>query len=877
MDHHRQENALILTAQVIHQDMDDPKDTNGTDRTQQATEAPPAADQQPAASNEAAGLPKPPDQSEQSKSGAVVKSNPSASIPELLPLLSIRDSVAFPGTIMPLNIGREKSKRLVEQAVTGNKLIGVVAQRNKETEDPGLEDMYRIGTACAILKMLTLPDGTLNIIVHGLTRFGIEELASAEPYLVARVHTREDATQITPELEALIHTARQSAYRVFELSPNVPDEARIVLDNIDTPGGVADFLAANLSVGLVNRQELLETFDVGDRLRKITKALAEQVQLLELANKIQTQVRDQIDRSQREYYLQEQLKAIQKELGETDGRTAEIERLTAAIEKAKMPEPASREAERELNRLTRIPQASPEYSVALDYVTWLCELPWSVSTQDNLDLRRAEKILDKDHYGLDKVKKRILEFLAVRKLKPEGRGPILCFLGPPGVGKTSLGQSIARALGRKFVRMSLGGLHDEAQLRGHRRTYIGAMPGRIIQEIRKCGANNPVFMLDEVDKIGQDFRGDPASALLEILDPQQNHNFTDNYLDAAFDLSKVMFIATANYNDPIPAPLRDRMETIVLSGYTTEEKIHIARRYLVPRQLDENGLTAQDVAFSAECLETLATRYTREAGVRNLEREIGAICRAVAARIARGRRQSLTITSDKIPSFLGPPRFEHEAAQRTSVPGVATGLAFTPVGGEILFIEATTMPGQARLTLTGQIGEVMKESAQAAYSIVRSRASQWHIDPKAIAKLDLHVHVPAGAVPKDGPSAGVAMLSAMVSQFTGRPCRHDVAMTGEITLTGRVLAIGGIKEKILAAHRAGIRRVVLPRDNRKDIAEIPADVRKKLKFIYADSVEHVLRTVLVPVNKTPPKEPGHNRHPKTARKTNRNRRPKSKR
>lgn len=776
------------------------------------------------------------------------RENHGTRIPELLPLLPIRDSVAFPGTIMPLNIGREKSKRLVEQALAGDKLIGVVAQRNKETEDPGLADIYRIGTVCAILKMLTLPDGTLNIIVHGLTRFGIEEIVSTDPFLYARIHPRDDDPKGDPEMDALIHTARQSAYRVFELSPNVPEEARIVLDNIDTPGGVADFLAANLTIGMVNRQELLETFNVADRLRKISQALAEQVQLLELANKIQSQVRDQIDRSQREYYLQEQLKAIQKELGETDGRTVEIERLKAAIDKARMPEAARKEAERELNRLVRIPQASPEYSVAMDYVTWLCELPWAIATEDRLDLKQAERILDEDHYGLQKVKQRILEFLAVRKLKPEGRGPILCFLGPPGVGKTSLGQSIARALGRKFVRISLGGLHDEAQLRGHRRTYIGAMPGRIIQELRKCGSNNPVFMLDEVDKVGQDFRGDPASALLEILDPQQNSTFTDNYIDAPFDLSKVMFIATANYNDPIPPPLRDRMETLALSGYTTEEKIHIARRYLVPRQLDENGLTRKNLSFSRSAIEVLATRYTREAGVRNLEREIGAICRAVASRIARGRRTPITVKDDALADFLGPPKFEHEAAWRTSVPGVATGLAFTPVGGEILFIEATTMPGQARLTLTGQIGDVMKESAQAAYSIVRSRAGHWHIAPSSIAKLDLHVHVPAGAVPKDGPSAGVAMICAMVSRFTDRPCRHDIAMTGEITLTGRVLPIGGVKEKVIAAHRAGIRRVVLPAENRKDLVEIPAEVRRQLKFTFVESADQAIRTVLAPAS-----------------------------
>jgi len=777
------------------------------------------------------------------------KQSAARKIPDTLPLLPIRDSVAFPGTIMPLNVGRDKSKRLIEKVASGDKLIGVIAQRDRDVEEPGLDDIYRVGTVCAILKLLSLPDGTLNIIVHGLSRFGIESIVQTDPYLVAVIHAREDTEEGSPELDALVHTARQSAYRVFELTPSVPEEARIVLDNIDTAGGVADFLAANLSIGLVKRQELLETFSVPDRLRKINTALAEQIQLLELANKIQSQVRSQIDESQREYYLQEQLKAIQKELGQSDARTAELDALRKRIAKAKMPEAAQREAERELTRLQRIPQASPEYSVAVDYLNWLCDLPWAVQTPDQLDIGRAERILNEDHYGLEKVKQRILEFLAVRKLKPEGRGPILCFVGPPGVGKTSLGQSIARALGRKFVRISLGGLHDEAQLRGHRRTYIGAMPGRILQEIRKAGSNNPVFMLDEVDKVGQDFRGDPASALLEILDPQQNHSFTDNYIDVPFDLSSVMFIATANYNDPIPPPLRDRMETIGLSGYTTQEKIHIARRYLVPRQLDENGLTRDDVNLPPATLETLASRYTREAGVRNLERQIAALCRAVAARIARGRRRPHKITPDQLKKYLGPTHYEQETARRTSVPGVATGLAFTPVGGEILFVEATAMPGSAKLTLTGQIGEVMRESAQAAVSIVRSRAEAFKIDGEELTRTDLHVHVPAGAIPKDGPSAGVAILTALVSRLTGRLCRHNVAMTGEITLAGRILPVGGIKEKVLAAHRAGIARVILPADNRKDLADIPSEVRRKLKFTFVAQIEKALKAALEPANR----------------------------
>ncbi len=797
----------------------------------------PSTDTPAAASSEAS--PAPADQP-----GTPVPNTAESRIPDQLPILPIRDSVAFPGTIMPLSIGRERSRRVIEHAVRGNKLIGIVAQRNRDTEDPGADELYRVGTVCMVLKLITAQDGGINIIVHGLTRFGIESIVSSDPFLLARIVTREDPTNTTPVIDALVHTARQSAIRVFELSPNVPDEARVVLENIDTPGGTADFLAANLSIGAVNKQEMLETFDVAERLRKINAALAAQVDMLELSNKIQTQVRDQISKTQREYYLQEQLKAIQKELGETDARSAELERLRERIEDAEMSEAARAEAERELGRLARIPQASPEYSVAVDYITWLCDVPWSLGTQDQLSLIRAKRILDEDHYGLEKIKTRILEYLAVLKLKGDGRGPILCFIGPPGVGKTSLGQSIARALGRKFVRLSLGGIHDEAQLRGHRRTYIGAMPGRIIQELRRAESNNPVFMLDEVDKIGRDFRGDPASALLEILDPAQNNSFNDNYLDVPFDLSRVMFIATANYIEGIPEPLRDRMEMIQLSGYTTREKVEIARRYLLRRQIRETGLKESDLAITNDAFETIATDYTREAGVRELERQIGKICRAVAARVARGQDGKISIDGKSLKTYLGPPRFGHEVAQRTSVPGVATGLAYTPTGGEILFIEATAMPGKGQLTLTGQIGPVMRESAQAAFSLARSKAREFHLDAREMARADLHVHVPAGAVPKDGPSAGVAMLTAIVSLFSKRPCRHDLAMTGEITLTGRVLPIGGVKEKVLAAHRAGISAVILPEENRKDLGDVPGEIRRQMKFVFASRVEKVLKTAL---------------------------------
>lgn len=765
-------------------------------------------------------------------------------IPAEVPVLPIREIVAFPGTIIPLAVEREKSKRAIEHAINGDKLIGIVTQRSPDTGDPGLDDLYRVGTVGIILRLIRMPEGTMSIIIHGLTRMGIAEIVSSEPFLKAQIETREDTTEHTPEIDALLNNVRQAARRVIELSPNIPDEAQTVLNNIETAGGVADFMSANLPAKTIERQELLETFDVTTRLRKVNTLLAQQVEVLELANEIQSQVHQQMDRQQREYFLQQQLKAIQKELGETDARQAEVEQLRERLQNTKLSDEARKEAERELTRMTRIPQASPEYSVALDYVTWLIELPWAQTTEDQLDLERARQILDEDHYDLDKIKKRIIEFLAVRKLNPAGKGPILCFLGPPGVGKTSLGKSIARALGRKFIRLSLGGIHDEAQLRGHRRTYIGAMPGRIIQEIRRAGSQNPLFMLDEVDKIGQDFRGDPASALLEVLDPAQNNAFVDNYLDVPFDLSNVMFIGTANYLDPIPPPLRDRMELITLPGYTTQEKLFIARRYLVPRQLAENGLTEHDLVLTDEAITRIAAAYTREAGVRDLERQIGAVIRGVAAKVAGGQREVITVGPDELKEYLGPERFISETALRTSVPGVATGLAFTPTGGEILFIEAARMAGNGRLTLTGQLGDVMKESAQAAFSIVRSRAADFGIDDDLLKNSDLHIHVPAGAIPKDGPSAGVAMTTAIVSLFTGRPCRADVAMTGEISLTGRILPIGGVKEKVLAAHRAGIKQVIMPAENRKDREDIPPEVLDQMSISYVDRIESALEIAL---------------------------------
>ncbi len=773
-----------------------------------------------------------------------------AKIAEQLPILTIRDAVAFPGAIMPLEVGREKSRKAIDAAMAGDRIIGLVAQRHIETEDPSLADLYRIGSAAMILRLSPMPSGNLSLIVHGMVRFGLETLAQTEPYLVGKINTRYDEVRPSTELDALVHTVRDMAVRFVELSPNVPDEAISVLNSIDRPGALADFLGQNLAIGLIYKQELLETFDVLQRLRKISAAMTSQLEVLELAQKIQKQVKSEIDQSQKEYYLKEQLKAIRKELGEVDERTAEFGEIREKIEAAKMPEQVAKEADRELERLQRIPQASPEYSVTRDYIEWLCDMPWAASTKDKLDINRAAKILDEDHYGLSKVKKRILEYLAVRKLNPEGRGPILCFTGPPGVGKTSLGQSIARALGRKFVRISLGGIRDEAEIRGHRRTYIGALPGRIMQEIRKVGSHNPVFMLDEVDKVGADFRGDPSSALLEVLDPAQNNTFTDHYLDVPFDLSRVMFIATANYMDPIPPALRDRMEVIEFPGYTLREKVMIAKRYLVPRQQEENGLSKKQLHFTEKVLADIAQDYTREAGVRNLEREIGTICRGVAVKVSRGRSRKTTITPAKLKDYLGPQKFEAEMAQRTSTAGVVTGLAFTPVGGEVIFVESTGMPGRGNLVLTGQIGDVMKESAQAAYSILRSRARDWDIDPDDLRQSDLHIHVPAGAIPKDGPSAGVAMLTSLVSLCIDRPVRHDVAMTGEITLRGLVLPVGGIKEKVLAAHRAGIKTVILPERSRPQLEDVPQDVRDQLDFVFVKNIEQTLRAAF-PEDKRP--------------------------
>ncbi|MFQ5806125.1 MAG: endopeptidase La [Phycisphaerae bacterium] len=761
-------------------------------------------------------------------------------IPRELPVLPVRNVVVFPGTVVPLSIGREKSKRLIDAVLAGSKLLAIFAQRREEVDDPGIDDIYRVGTVAQVLKLLRMPDGTNSLLVHGVLRAGLEQFVATEPYWRALIHPHRDEVKPALEIEALMYNARQAAEQVIGLSPSVPEEALQILQSIKESGPLADFLAANLSLGLVQKQELLETFDVADRLRKVNATLQNQLEVLQLAQKIQTDVRKEIDKTQRQYYLQEQLKAIKKELGQEDTLAAEVQELRQRIEEAKMPETVLKEANRELERLARISQVSPEHGLIRDYLDWLIELPWTVETEDKLDLQRAEEILEADHYGLEKIKRRILEHLAVHKLNPEGKSPILCFAGPPGVGKTSLGQSIARATGRKFIRIALGGMRDEADIRGHRRTYIGAIPGRLIQEIRKAGTRNPLFMLDELDKLGADFRGDPAAALLEVLDPEQNHNFTDHYLGVPFDLSKVFFIGTVNYMDPVEPALRDRMEVIDLPGYTTEEKTEIAKRYLVGRQIERNGLRDVGLKFEEDALRQVIESYTREAGVRNLERSIGTVCRGLAAKVARGQKISKTVAANDLTEYLGPPKFDRETALRSSIPGVATGLAYTPVGGEIIFVEATVMPGRGSFIITGQIGGVMQESAQAALSLIRSRGQEWGISTQRLSESDIHVHVPAGAIPKDGPSAGVAMLTALFTLLTEMVADPTVGMTGEITLRGLVLPVGGIKEKLLAAHRAGLKKVVLPARNERDLEEVPNEARAALQLVFVEQVEDAL-------------------------------------
>ena len=770
-------------------------------------------------------------------------------MPDVVGILPLRGTVLFPQAVVPLGAGRVSSLRLIEEAVQGGRLVGAVTQKDPKDDAPGADGLHSVGTLTVIHKALKQPDGSLRLIAQGVGRFRLVEIVQTEPYLKARIEPIEEQSPAQDlELEALVRSVTSLFAKVVSLSPTLPDELVAVLDNVEGPGAVADLIAASFPVlPLALKQELLETVNVRERLSKLAAALGKEAEVLELGSKIQSEIQSEMSKTQRDYYLREQMKAIQKELGEGDERTQEVDALRAKIEAAGMPAEAKSEALRELDRLAKMPPAAAEYTVARTYIDWLVAMPWQQETTDAVEIGPARAILDEDHEGLEKVKDRILEYLAVKKIRPGGKDPILCFVGPPGVGKTSLGKSIARALGRKFHRISLGGMRDEAEIRGHRRTYIGALPGQIVQGLRRAGTKNPVLMLDEVDKLGMDFRGDPASALLEVLDPEQNATFRDHYLDVPFDLSRVLFITTANVIDTVPAPLRDRMELINLAGYTEEEKVAIAQHHLVPKQACEHGLASgTDIVFEPESLRLLARGYTREAGVRSLEREIASVCRKVARRRAEGNTEPVRVAPDVVVSYLGVPRFElEEVEQRTRVPGVATGLAWTPAGGDVLFVEATRMRGAHTLTLTGQLGDVMKESVQAALSWVRSHAGELGIDAEFWEHSDVHVHVPAGAIPKDGPSAGVTMATALVSLLTGRPVRPDLAMTGEISLSGRVLPVGGIKEKVLAAHRAGIRTIVLPRRNEKNLLEdVPAAVRQSLSVHLADTIGDVLAVAL---------------------------------
>jgi ATP-dependent Lon protease len=766
-------------------------------------------------------------------------------VPDLLPVLALRNTVLFPGVVLPITVGRDTSLKLVRDAFSKDKLIGVVAQRNPEIEDPEVEDLFDVGTVATILKLIKMPDGTKSIVIQGKRRFRALEYRQTEPYFKARVETvNEHLGDDDVELTARIRSIKELAIQIVNMSPNLPSEAAYAIQNIESPTFLIHFIASNLQIDVEDKQELLETIPLVERADLVMDHLEHEIRVLQLSEEIRSRVKTDVDRQQREYLLRQQMKAIQDELGESDASIGDINELRVRADEKHLPPHVEETFDKELDKLSRSNPASPDYAVTRNYLDWILDLPWTEYSEDSLDIIRAEKILDEDHYGLEAVKKRILEYLAVLKLKGDMKAPILCFYGPPGVGKTSLGKSIARALDRRFVRMSLGGVRDEAEIRGHRRTYVGALPGRILQGMKRAGTSNPVIMLDEVDKLGADFRGDPSSALLEVLDPEQNHAFNDHYLEIDYDLSKVLFIATANYLEQIPPPLRDRMEIIQINGYTQEEKLAIARQYLAPRQTTENGLQKRQFTLKDDAIELIIDGYTRESGVRQLEREIGAVARGVAKRVATGERKSATVKGTDIKEYLGARKFFSEIAQRTKVPGVATGLAWTPVGGDILFIEASVSRGNGRMLLTGQLGEVMKESAQAALSFVKANAESFGIPDAAFKYWDLHVHVPAGAVPKDGPSAGVTMLSALVSIYTQRCVKSTVAMTGEITLRGLVLPVGGIKEKVLAAKRAGIKKVVLPQQNQKDIEEIDRVALRGLQVVYVSEMKEVLEAVL---------------------------------
>ena len=764
-------------------------------------------------------------------------------IPKEVAVLPSGETVIYPEMVIPLAAGEEKMIKLIDDVLSGDKILGLFAQR-PGGDGSSADNIFSVGTATAVARMFKMPDGSIRAFLQGMKRIKIKKIIQTEPYIRAQIKIIEEKLDKTPELEALTRNLTDLFQKIVVLSPNLPEEIGVAVINIAEPGRLADFVAAHINLSLEEKQGILEELNIRKRLKKVTGFINRELEILELGSKIQSEIKGEFDKAQRQYYLREQLKAIQRELGEVDEQTMEIDELRKSIEEAQLPPEALKEAERELDRLSKMPPQAAEYSVAKTYLDWVTSLPWTKGTEESVDVKRAAEILDEDHYDLEKVKERILEYLAVRKLKHDMKGPILCFVGPPGTGKTSIGQSIARALGRKFVRMSLGGVRDEAEIRGHRRTYVGALPGRIIQGIRRAGSNDPVFMLDEIDKVGADFRGDPSAALLEVLDPEQNHAFFDHYLDVPFDLSRVMFITTANLEDPILPALRDRMEVLELPGYTEMEKLHIAKKFLITKQLRENGISKGRLKITDDAILAIVRKYTREAGLRNLEREIGTICRKVARKVIEEDVKSIKITPKKLKEFLGTGKFTYEVAEGADEVGVATGLAWTQAGGDVLFVEASLVPGKGNLTLTGKLGDVMQESARAALTYSRAHASSLGVKGNFYETKDIHIHVPAGAIPKDGPSAGVTMTVALASAISGRPVKKNVAMTGEITLRGKVLPVGGIKEKVLAAHRAGVTKVVLPKDNKKDLDEIPQQIKDELQFVFVEHIDEVLKETM---------------------------------